>query len=111
LKSKQFEVAQGPSPSSESITFTGRFPTLDIPTKAPDRPTQILVVLQLQLVASAVGMWDIEVSVRPTSDFQHDLPRARIAAVEQTWLPSSLVSTPRPVTRHVTLPRSNRGDP
>jgi hypothetical protein len=87
LKSKQFEVAQGPSPSSESITFTGRFPTLDIPTKAPDRPTQILVVLQLQLVASAVGMWDIEVSVRPTSDFQHDLPRARIAAVEQTWLP------------------------
>jgi hypothetical protein len=89
LKSKQFEVAQGPSPSSESRTLTGRFPTLDIPTKAPDRPTQILVVLQLQLVASAAGVWDIEVSVRPTShtDVQHNLPHARIAAVEQTWLP------------------------
>jgi hypothetical protein len=85
LKSKQFEVTGDPSGS----TFTARFPTLDIPTKAPDRPTQILVVLQLQLVASHVGAWDIDVSVRPAShtDFQHDLPRARIAAVEQAWLP------------------------
>src|SRR6185369_2535035 len=89
LKSKQFEVVQGTSPSSESRTFTGRFPTLDIPTRAADRPTQILVVLQLQLVASTVGEWEIGVSVRPAShtDFQHDLPRVRIAAVEQTWLP------------------------
>ena len=62
---------------------------MDIPTKGPERPTQILVVLQLHLVASHVGVWDIDVSVRPTSrtDFQHDLPRARLAAVEQTWLP------------------------
>ena len=86
LKSKQFEVTPDPSGSQ---TFTARFPTLDIPTKAPARPTQILIVLQLQLVASQVGEWDIDVSVRPKSgtDFQHDLPRARLAAVEQTWLP------------------------
>src|SRR4029077_1476677 len=85
LKSRQFEVTQDPSGN----TFTARFPTLDIPTKAPDRPTQILVVLQLQLVASHAGVWDIDVSVRPTSrtDFRHDLPRARLAAVEQAWLP------------------------
>jgi hypothetical protein len=85
LKSKQFEVMPGPSGS----TFTGRFPTLNIPTKGPERPTQILVVLQLHLVASRVGEWEIAVSVRPTSptNFQHDLPHARIAAVEQTWLP------------------------
>jgi hypothetical protein len=85
LKSKQFEVTQGSSGS----TFTARFPRLDIPTKGPQRPTQILVILQLQLVASEVGVWDIDVSVRPTSrtDFQHDLPRARIAGVDQTWLP------------------------
>ena len=102
LKSKQFEVVQGTSPSSESRTFTGRFPTLDIPTKAADRPTQILVVLQLQLVASAVGEWEIDVSVRPAShtDFQHDLPRARIAAVEQTWLP--VVSGLNPKTSYET---------
>jgi hypothetical protein len=89
LRSRQFEVTQGPSGSSRSKTFTARFPTLDIPTKGPERTTQILVVLQLHLAASQVGVWDIDVSVRPTSrtDFQYDLPRARLAAVEQTWLP------------------------
>ena len=89
LKSRQFEVTTGPLGPSGSTTFTARFPQLDIPSKEPDRPTQILVVLQLHLVASRVGEWDIDVSVRPASrtDFQHDLPRARLAAVEQTWLP------------------------
>ncbi len=89
LKSRQFEVTSGPLGPSGSKTFAARFPQLDIPSKEPDRPTQFLVVLQLHLVASRVGEWDIEVSVRPTArtGFQHDLPRARIAAVEQTWLP------------------------
>jgi len=89
LKSRQFEVTQDPSGSSVARTFTARFPALDIPTKEPARPTQILIVLQLHLVASRVGEWEINVSVRPASgaNFQHDLPRARIAAVEQTWLP------------------------
>ena len=89
LKSKQFEVTQDPSASSPSRAFTARFADVGIPTKAPDRPTQILIVLQLNLVASQVGVWDIDVSVRPTSRtaVQHDLPHARIAAVEQTWLP------------------------
>ena len=62
---------------------------MDIPTKGPERPTQILLALQLHVVASHVGVWDIDVSVRPASrtDFRHDLPRARLAGVEQTWLP------------------------
>ena len=85
LEAKHFEVARDPSGS----TFTARFPTMDIPTKGPERPTQILLVLQLHVVASHAGVWDIDVSVRPASrtDFRHDLPRARLAAVEQTWLP------------------------
>jgi len=89
VKSKQFGVTQDPSGSSDSKTFTARFPTLDIPTKGPARPTQILIVLQLHFVAAHVGEWDIDVSVRPVSStpFQHDLPRARVAAVEQTWRP------------------------
>jgi hypothetical protein len=59
-------------------------------------------VLQLQLVASQVGVWDIAVSVRPASptDFQHVLPRARLAAVEQTWLP--VVSGLNPKARYET---------
>lgn len=102
LKARQFEVTQGPSNSSRSKVFTARFPKLDIPSKAPDRPTQILVVLQLQLVASHPGVFDIEVSVRPEShtDFHHDLPRARVAAVERTWLP--VVSGLNPKTSYET---------
>src|SRR4029434_8209563 len=97
LKARQFEVTQGPSGSSPSKAFTARFSTLGIPTKAPDRPTQILLVLQLHVMASHVGAWDLDVSVRPTSrtDFQHDLPRARLAAVEQTWLPVVFGLNPR----------------
>lgn len=91
LKARRFEVTPDPSASSGSRTFTARFPALNIPTKAPDRPTQILVVLQLYVTASRAGEWDIDVSVRPASasvtEFQHDLPRARLAAVEQTWVP------------------------
>jgi hypothetical protein len=102
LKAKQFEVAQAPSESSGSKTFTATFPTLDIPTKALERPTQILVILQLTLVASHVGEWAIAVAVRPASrtPFQHDLPRARLAAVEQTWLP--VVSGLNPKTSYET---------
>jgi hypothetical protein len=89
LKSRQFEVTPGPLGPSDSKRFIALFPTLDIPTKSPERPTQILIVLQLHVVASRAGVWDIDVSVRPTSpmDFQHRLPRARLAAVDQTWLP------------------------
>jgi hypothetical protein len=89
LKSREFEVTPRSSEPSGTVSFSASFPRLDIPSKTPQRPTQILVVLQLQLVASHTGVWDIDVSVRPksTMDFQYDLPRARIAAVEQTWLP------------------------
>lgn len=102
LKSRQFAVAQDSSASSGTRIFTGRFPAMEIPTKGPDRPTQILIVLQLDLVASRAGEWDIDVSVRPgsPSDGQHDLPRARVAAVEQTWLP--VVSGLNPRTSYET---------
>jgi hypothetical protein len=89
LKAGQFEVVSGPDEPSGSRTLTARFPKLEIPANGPGRPTQILVLLQLHLAASRVGEWDINVSVRPASryEFQHDLPRARVAGVEQTWLP------------------------
>ena len=90
LRLRQFEVTPEPSVSAGSRTFTAPFPkTLLIPSRKPDRPTQILIVLQLHLVASQAGLWEIDVSVRPASSgpVEHDLPPARIAAVEQTWLP------------------------
>src|SRR5262249_34536211 len=89
LEARQFEVTQQPSEPSGSSTFSARFPPLDIPSKGPERPTQILIVLQLHVVASHAGGWGIAVSLRPKSqsEFRHDVPPVRIAAVEQTWLP------------------------
>jgi hypothetical protein len=88
LEATQFEVRPDSSESG-SQTFTARFPRLDIPTKAPNRPTQILIILQVALLASREGEWDIDVSVRPAAspDYQHDLPRSRIAGVERKWVP------------------------
>src|SRR4029453_11721862 len=84
------------------LKITARFPTLNIPSKGPERPTQILIVLQLHLVASQAGVWDIDVSVRPNSrpDFQHELPLARLAAVEHTC--RALVSCFNPKARYET---------
>jgi len=89
LKLRQFEVSRETSEGSGSQTFTARFAKLGIPAKGPQRTTQILVLLQLHVTASRVGEWDIQVSVQPASGapVQHDLPRVRLAAVEQTWLP------------------------
>jgi len=89
IKSKQFEVTADASETSGSKTFTAAFPALNIPTKTADRPTQILIVLQLHVVATRVGEWEIDVCVRPASstDVRHELPHVRLAAVEQTWLP------------------------
>ena len=102
LEAKQFEVTPDPSEPSSSRHFTARFSTLGIPTKTAGRTTQILIVLQLRLAASHAGEWDIDVSVRPLSGaaYQHDLPRARIAGVERSWLP--VVSGLNPKVRYET---------
>lgn len=110
LKSRQFDVTEDSVEPSGSRTFSARFPTLNIPAKIADRPTQIRVVLQLHVVASQVGEWDIDVCVRPASstEFRHDLPRVRLAGVDQTWLPIvSGLKIPRPVTRPATWRRFN----
>jgi hypothetical protein len=102
LESKRFEVTQDPQASSGSRTFTARFPRLSIPTKTVDRPTQILLVFQLNVVASRAGEWALEVSMQPASsgDFRYELPRVRLAGLEQTWLP--VVSGLNPKARYDT---------
>ena len=112
LKSRQFEVTQGPSGSSGSRTLAARFPAIDIPSKGPERPTQILVVLQLQMVASRAGVWEIDVSVRPQSrtDFQHDLPVYGLPRLNRPGCLSFLVSTQKLLYTQATLHCSSHGD-
>ncbi|MFL5267834.1 MAG: hypothetical protein ACJ8AH_14760 [Stellaceae bacterium] len=55
----------------------------------PGQTTQIIVILQLHLTASRPGEWNVKVMLRPRSesDYSCELPPARVAAVEQSWLP------------------------
>ena len=54
------------------------------------RTTQILILFVLyDLESQTAGEWEINVSIQPgaQTEYQHNLPPLRIAAVEQGWLP------------------------
>ena len=54
------------------------------------RTTQILILFVLyDLEPQTAGEWEINVSIQPgvQTEYQHNLPPLRIAAVEQGWLP------------------------
>ena len=55
----------------------------------PERTTQILLILQMDLEPPTAGEWEINVSIQPgtQTEYQHNLPPLRIAAIEQTWIP------------------------
>ncbi len=85
----RFDLLPVESTSVGPGTFRGEFPHLIIPPMTPERTTQILLVLQMDLEPQAAGEWEINVSVQPgaQTEYQHKLPPLRVAAVEQTWLP------------------------
>ena len=67
-----------------------RFPNLNIPPMTAGRTTQILILFVLyELEPQTAGEWEINVSIQPgaQTEYQHNLPPLRIAAVEQGWLP------------------------
>jgi hypothetical protein len=98
-----YELAKDASPEAArayleskrfSLTPTGagyhaEYPNLWVPPMTADRTTQILVILQLHLTAATEGEWDVRVTLHPQSEtgFSVTLPGARVAAVEQRWLP------------------------
>ncbi|MGA3041904.1 MAG: hypothetical protein ABSF54_14045 [Bryobacteraceae bacterium] len=88
------------SSSAESCTYSGEFPNLIVPAMTPERTTQILLVLQMDLTPQAAGEWEINVSIQPGTQtaYRHKLPPLRITAVEQTWIP--VVSGLNPKTRY-----------
>ena len=102
LESKRFILTPVADASSGSQCYTAEYPNLMVPQMTPDRTTQILVVLQLHLAASIAGEWDVKVTLRPGSQnsYSCDLPAARVAAVESTWIP--VVSGLNPKTSYDT---------
>jgi hypothetical protein len=102
LETKRFVLTPDAQQSSESRSYTAEYPNLMVPSMTPDRTTQILVVLQLGLSASIAGEWEVKVTLRPGSQngYSYDLPAARVAAVESTWMP--VVSGLNPKTSYDT---------
>src|SRR5271155_376161 len=102
LETKRFLLTPDGPASSESRRYTAEYPNLSVPPMTPDRTTQIIIVLQLHLTASVAGEWEVKVTLHPRSEngYQHALPTARVAAVEQNWLP--VVSSLNPKTSYNT---------
>ena len=89
VDAKRFNLVPTESASAESREYRGEFPNLAIPPMTPQRTTQILLPLQMDLEPQKAGEWEINVSIRPgtQTEYQHKLPPLRTAAVEQKWLP------------------------
>jgi hypothetical protein len=88
VEAKKFKVIPIES-SAASRLYRGDFPHLVIPSMAPQRTTQILLILQMDLEPQTAGEWEINISIQPgtQTEYQHDLPPLRIAAVEPGWSP------------------------
>jgi hypothetical protein len=96
LASKRFALAPaGPGGAGEQ-NYRAEYPNLYVPPLTPSQTTQIIVIVQLHLTASQPGEWQVEVTLQPGSEsgYSCELPPARVAAVEQGWLP--IVSTLNP---------------
>jgi hypothetical protein len=89
VETMRFKLMPVESSSFESHIYTGESPNLIIPSITPERTTQILLVFQMDLEPQTAGEWEINVSVQPgtQTEYRHNLPPLRIAAVEQRWLP------------------------
>jgi hypothetical protein len=89
VEAKRFKLTLVESSSAPSAIYSGEFPHLDIPAMTPERTTQILLILQMDLEPSTAGAWEINVSIRPggQTEYQHNLPPLRIAAIDERWIP------------------------
>jgi hypothetical protein len=89
LDSKRFALTPTEPKAEGWHSFRAQCPNLRVPAMTADRTTQILVVLQLHLVASREGQWEVKVTLRPSSEEgdAHPLSCARVAAVDPSWLP------------------------
>src|ERR1700739_614055 len=94
-ETQQFHLIPVESSSPEAREYRGEFPNLVVPSMTPERTTQILLPIGLDLRAEAAGEWEINFSIQPGSSAQpatqtevrNHLPTVRIAAREQAWLP------------------------
>jgi hypothetical protein len=89
LDSKRFAPTPVDSGGPGAQRYSAEYPNLYVPPLVPGATTQLIVILQLRLTASHPGEWNVTVTLQAGSegDNSRELPPARVAAVEQRWLP------------------------
>jgi len=102
LESKRFPLIQSGPPEAELRSYSAEYPNLSVPPMTPERTTQILIIFQLYLSALRPGEWEVKITLHPgtAGGSSYELPPARVAAVEQAWLP--VVSGLNPKTAYNT---------
>ena len=88
LETKRFGLTLTESDGS-GRRYRAEYPNLFVPPMTPQRTTQILLVLQIYVLAEAHGEWDIAGILSPGSGEgpHHILPGARLAAILPGWQP------------------------
>jgi hypothetical protein len=89
LETKRFVLTPAPGGVAGARRYVAEFPNLNVPAMTPERTTQILVVLQIYVLAAAAGNWDVKVTLQPRSEpaYVCALPGAAVAAAQQSWVP------------------------
>jgi hypothetical protein len=88
LETKRFDLTLTESDGS-GWRYRAECPHLFVPPMTPQRTTQILLVLQINVVADAHGEWDIVGILSPGGGEgpRHTLPGAKLAAIAPGWQP------------------------
>ncbi len=88
LETKRFDLTKAESDGSGRL-YRAEYPNLFVPPMRPHRTTQILLVLQINVLAEAHGEWDILASISPGDGEgpRHTLPGVKLAALAPRWQP------------------------
>ncbi len=88
LETKRFDLTLIESDGAEQ-RYRAEYPNLFVPPMTPQRTTQILLVLQINVLAEGHGEWGIAGSLSPGSGEgpRHALPGVKLAAIAPAWQP------------------------
>jgi hypothetical protein len=88
VETKRFDLTPADSDGS-GRRYRADYPNLYVPPMTPQRTTQILLVLQIHVLAAAEGEWDIAGILSPGGGEQprHKLPGVKLAAIVPDWQP------------------------
>ena len=105
LETKRFDLTLTESDGS-GRRYRAEYPNLFVPPMTPQRTTQILLVLQINVLADAHGEWDITGTISPGSGEgpRHALPGAKLAAIAPGWQPIVSALNPKALYSTEDLP-------